>query len=310
MERFLPPSKTASSARLPLTHLLLAVVITAVWGTNFVVIRGALQSFPPLFFALLRFAFVFLPAALFIKRPRTAWRDLILYGTLTGGGQFGLLYVAMGGYISPGLASLVVQSQVFFTVAIAIVTTSEKLARHHAAAAALALCGLLIIGNKAGGEATPAGLAMTLLAGLSWAVANIIMRRGTGGNMLGYIVWSSPFSILPLALLSLTLEGPRAIAHALAIAGPGAWLAVLWQSSGNTLFGFAIWGWLLRQHPAATVTPVALLIPVFGLLSSALFLGEPLQSWKVVAAALILLGLAVNLLGGRLSRSPLASHSP
>jgi O-acetylserine/cysteine efflux transporter len=74
---------------------------------------------------------------------------------------------------------------------------------------------------------------------------------------------------------------------------------VVWQAVGNTMFGYGIWGWLLVRHPAATVAPMALLVPIFGIGASALFLGEPLQSWKLLAAALVMGGLALSLLWPR-----------
>ena len=74
------------------------------------------------------------------------------------------------------------------------------------------------------------------------------------------------------------------------------WAAVAWQSWGNSLFGYAAWGWLLARHPAATITPMALLVPVFGMGASTWWLGESLPSWKLLAAALVMGGLAVNLL--------------
>lgn len=73
-----------------------------------------------------------------------------------------------------------------------------------------------------------------------------------------------------------------------------------WQAAGNTLFGYAAWGWLLVRHAAATVTPLALGVPVFGIGASALWLGEALPAWKLLAAALVLAGLALNLLWPRL----------
>ena len=126
---------TATSGRLPATHLLLAVAVMFVWGTNFVVIKIALLTIPPLLFALLRFTFVFFPAAMFMRRPDVPWKDLAAYGALTGGGQFGVLFLAMNGHISPGLASLVIQCQIFFTVAIAVAVDGAS----HTATAALSL---------------------------------------------------------------------------------------------------------------------------------------------------------------------------
>jgi O-acetylserine/cysteine efflux transporter len=119
-------------------------------------------------------------------------------------------------------------------------------------------------------------------------------------QMLGVVVWSSVFALLPLLALSLLAEGPARMAQGLAAADAGVWAAVVWQAVGNSLFGYAAWGWLLARHPAATVAPMALLVPVFGMGASALLLGEGLPAWKLGAAALVLSGLTLNLFGPRL----------
>jgi O-acetylserine/cysteine efflux transporter len=290
------------SAALPLRHLLLAVAVVAVWGSNFVVIKLALGQLPPLLLATLRYTFALLPAVLFLKRPPVPWRNLATYGVLIGAGQFGLLFIAMDGRISPGLASLVIQTQVFFTIGMAMRTAGERVRPVQWAALALCAAGIATIATHTDGATTAAGLAITLAAAFCWAAGNMTSRRAGRIDMLAYVVWASAFAIPPLLALSLVLEGPARIARALAQADAVAWASVLWQSVGNTLFGYAAWGWLLARHPAATITPMALLVPVFGMASSAWWLGEPLPGWKLGAAALVLGGLALNLLWPRLFR--------
>ena len=130
---------------LPWTHALLAIAVMAVWGTNFVFIRVALDHLPPLTFAALRFFLACAPAIFFIRRPPVPWRNLAAYGVLIGAGQFGLLFIAMHGHISPGLASLVVQTQVFFTVALSMRLTGEKVRAFQIVALALAGAGLAVL---------------------------------------------------------------------------------------------------------------------------------------------------------------------
>ncbi|MDT8990470.1 EamA family transporter [Curvibacter sp. APW13] len=281
-------------------HFLLALAVVAVWGTNFVVIKLALGQMPPLLFATLRFALAVFPAILFLPRPAVPWGNLAAYGLLIGVGQFGLMFVAMNGHISPGLASLVVQTQVFFTIGMAMVLSGERLARVQVVALALATAGIAVIVAHTDGSTTPLGLVLMLLAALSWAGGNIVSRRAGPVNMVAYVVWSSVFAVPPLALLCLAMEGWPAIEAGFAHAGWGTWAAALWQAVGNALFGYAAWGWLLGRYPAATVTPMALLVPVFGMGGSALLLGEGLPGWKLTAAALVLGGLALNLLWPRL----------
>lgn len=282
--------------KLPWRHLLLALAVVAVWGTNFVVIKEALADLPPLLFATLRFSLAFFPALLFIRRPAVSLRNLAAYGVLIGVGQFALLYLAMDGHISPGLASLVIQTQVFFTVGLSMLLVRERLQAYQVLALALAAGGIGVIAAHTGGSTTLLGLALVLFAAFNWAVANMVAKRAGRIDMLGYVVWSSAFAVPPLLTLSLVVEGPAAIGAGLRAAGWGTWVAVLWQSTSNTLFGYAAWGWLLARHPAATITPTALLVPVFGMAASALWLGEPLQGWKLLAAALVMCGLAFNLL--------------
>ncbi len=145
-----------------------------------------------------------------------------------------------------------------------------------------------------------------MLAALSFACANMIVKGAPPAYMLSYIVWASIFALPPLLVLSLVFEGPGTAIHALGSATPTAWAAVLWQSFGNTLFGFAAWGWLLARYPAATVTPTALLMPIFGMSASSLLLGESLPPWKVAGATLIIAALCINVIAARLRgfRSP------
>lgn len=283
-------------ATLPLSHLLLALAVVVVWGTNFVVIKLALAHLPPLLFAALRFLFAFLPAAFFLKRPAVPLRALALYGLFIGPGQFALLYIAMAHWISPGLASLVIQMQAFFTIGLAIWLAGDHIHGYQGVALALAGAGLAAILLHAGGDATPLGVVLVLVAALSWASGNVVAKREPAENMLAYVVWASLFSFPPLIVLSLLFEGWKAIASSLAGADALTWAAVLYQSLGNTLFGYASWAFLLARHPAATVSPLSLLVPIVGMGASALLLGESLPVWKLLAAALVMAGLALNVL--------------
>jgi len=276
--------------------LLLALAIVAVWGTNFVVIKNSLASFPPFYFAALRYIFVLLPLVFFMPRPKVGWSNLCIYGLATGVGQFGVMYYAVNSQISPGLASLVVQTQVFFTIGFAMLFAKEGLKRYQAVAVGIALLGLGIIALHTDSTTTFLGLALVVFAGLSWGIANTVSRQAGSINMVSYVVWASAFSIPPLVLIALIFEGGVAHLWDVTLAAPlGAWVGVLWQSWANTLFGYAAWGWLLSKHPAALVAPAPLLVPIFGMGASAFFLGEALPPWKVEAASLVIAGLIINL---------------
>lgn len=291
-----------SRANLSPTHLLLAVLIMAVWGTNFVVIKFALAHLPPLTLALLRFTLAFFPLALFLPRPKVGWGNLAAYGALIGAGQFGVLFTAMRADITPGLASLVVQTQVFFTIFLSMRLTGERVAPYQIVALLIAGTGLATIALHTDGTATPLGLVLVLIAAFSWSSGNMVSRQAGPQNMLAYVVWSSIFAVPPLLVFALLLEGPTRMIEGIRAADATTWGAVLWQSVGNTMFGYAAWGWLLNRHPAATVAPMALMVPVFGMGASALLLGEPMQPWKLTAFALVMGGLSVGMLWPRIKQ--------
>jgi O-acetylserine/cysteine efflux transporter len=288
-----------NDSSLSVRDLLLALAVVFVWGTNFVVIRLGLNALPPLLFASLRFTFVLLPMVFFLPKPKVSFANLAIYGVAIGLGQFGLLFIAMNGMISPALASLVVQVQVFFTIGLSMLRNAERLKLYQLAAFALAIAGIGVIVAHNGKGATILGIILILGAAASWALANQCGKEAGKVNALAYVVWASMFSLPPLYLLTLWREGWPAIAAGLGHATLATWAVVLWQSVGNTMFGYGCWAWLLARYPAATVSPLSLLVPVFGFGASALLLGEPLQGWKIAAGLLVMAGLALNLFWGR-----------
>jgi O-acetylserine/cysteine efflux transporter len=285
---------------LPFNHLLLGLAVVFVWGTNFVVIRWGLDGLPPFLLATLRFALSALPWMLFMPRPPVPWSRMAAFGMLLGVGQFALLFLAMRSSISPGMASLVIQMQVFFTIGLSLLIWHEPLRRYQVLGMLLAVGGLGVIASHLNASVTATGILVVLAAGFFWACANLVVKSIGRVNMLHFVVWSSAFAVPPLFALSWWLEGsPSVMLAVLKQTSPAVWATVFWQAVGNTLFGYGVWNWLLSRHPAALVTPMALLVPVFGMSASALALGEPLQPWKLQAALLVMAGLAVIVLWPR-----------
>jgi O-acetylserine/cysteine efflux transporter len=166
------------------------------------------------------------------------------------------------------------------------------------------LTGVLIILKHTDATTTALGLALVLAAAASWAASNIVVRSTSEVDMFAFVVWASLFSAVPLFAMSFLLEGWPAMQSGLAGATAATWAAVAWQSIANTLFGYAAWSALLSRYPVATIAPMSLLVPIFGMGASALSLGEPLDDWKLLAAGFVMCGLALNLLWPRLRRAP------
>jgi len=294
--------KTQLSTR----DLALALMIVAVWGFAFVPIKVALVEVPPFALAAVRFFVAAVPMVFFIRRPTMPWRSIAAYGLAIGVCQFSLLFLGMKLGMPAGLSSIVMQVQVFFTMGLAVAFAGDRLQRHQVQGAAIGAAGLLVLAayklahDSAG---TFTGFALVVLAAMAWGTGNIIAKRGAGdhgADMFALVVWSSLVPPLPLAALSFLFEGGAASLHAVIAMSGKAWACVAVMAYGATLFGFGTWNALLHRYPTALISPFGLLIPVTGLASGALFLGETLAPLQAVGAALVLFGLAVNVYGLRL----------
>ncbi len=295
-----------SSAALPFRHLLLALVVVFIWGTNFVAIKMALRELPPLLLCAVRFICVAIPVVFFLPRPAITWRQLIVYGLTMFALHFGFLFLGMKLGMSAGLASLTLQFQVFVTLALAAVVLKERISPIQIAGAFTAFAGFALVAIHLGGEVTVAGLACVLLGATSWGYANFASKRLGRVNPLALVVWGSLVVPVPMALASLLFEGPALIAESLMRVGGLTVLSVAFIVYASTLLAYSLWSWLLSRHPASMIAPFTLLVPVFGMLSAALLLGESLPAWKLQAAALVIAGLALNLFGLRFVAARLA----
>ncbi len=292
-----------SAAALSLRHLLLALLIVTIWGSNFVAIKLALYDLPPLLLCTLRFVFVSIPAVFFLRRPPVPVGQLLTFGFTMFGFQFGFMFLGMKLGMPAGLASIVLQFQVFVTMALAAAVLKERISIAQIAGALVAGAGFVVVGLHTSGDVTVAGLVCLLLAAMSWGFANFTSKRLGKVNPLALVVWGSLVVPVPMAVASLAFEGPELIVHSLAHVGGTALLSLAYIVYLSTLVAYSLWSWLLAHHPATTVTPFALLVPVVGLLSSALMLGESLPAWKMAAAALVIAGLALTVFGPRWQRA-------
>ena len=287
---------------MPARSVALVVLVTAIWGVNFVVIHEGLEHFPPLLFNSLRFALMAVPAIFLVGRPRVPWRYVIAIGATLGVIKFGLLFVSIDQGLPVGLASLLLQLQVIFTIAIAAVVLGERPRREQVAGSAVAFAGLAVIAVDRAASAPILPFVLVVGAAAAWGVNNTLTRMAQPPDALALLVWASLVAPLPLLGLSFAFEGPAEIGDALAGIDLGAIGALLFVAGASGLFGFAAWIALLKRHSAASVTPFALLVPVFGIASAALLLGERPSTLELSGALLICAGLAATLLPPRTHR--------
>lgn len=281
-------------------HWLLALLVVLFWGVNFVVIKIGLHTFPPILLSFGRFIFTALPAVFFLKRPAIPWSQLFGYGIILFALQFSFLFSGMKLGVSAGIASLIMQNQVFVTIGLAALFLGERPSLYQLWGALIAFIGVAIIALHQGGDVSLIGLVLVILAAVSWGIGNVIAKSFKQIDPLSLVVWGSLVASPCLLILSFWLEGA------------GAWQASYqswdWSSAGSVLYlaylstiiGYGVWSFLLRRYSAAMVAPLTLLVPLVGMGTSALWLREGLPMWKLGASSLVLAGLATNIFGAKL----------
>ncbi|KOU20044.1 MULTISPECIES: EamA family transporter [unclassified Streptomyces] len=275
-------------------HTALAVLVAAVWGFNFVVIEIGLDHFPPLLLSALRFLVAALPAVFFVGRPKAAWKWIAGVGIALGIAKFGLLFTGMAAGMPAGLSSLVLQIQSVFTAVLAAVVLRERPGRVRVLGMGVALAGIAVAAVDGGTSGPVLGFTLVVAAAACWGVSNVLTRKASPPDALNFMVWVCTVPVLPLLALSLLLEGPERDLAALrsldwsgvAVIGYVAWV--------STVFGFVAWSYLLRRYPASAVAPFSLLVPVFGMSSAALVLGESVSGLRWLAAVLLVGGVALT----------------
>ncbi len=282
---------------------LLALLVVFAWGINFVVIKLGLHQMPPLLLAGLRFLLVAFPAIFFVARPKVPLKLLLGYGLMISFGQFAFLFCAIKFGMPAGLASLVLQAQAFFTIVLGALTFRERLQGKQLAGIGLAIIGMLVlIDGSLNGQFVPwLGFGLTLVAALCWATGNIfnkkIMQLPQQPKVMSLVVWSALIPILPFMAASLIIEGPQAMKQGLLGIDSTTVLALCYLAFVASIVGYGIWGALLGRYETWRVAPLSLLVPVVGIASAALLLGETLNLLQLSGAVLIMAGLYINIFG-------------
>jgi O-acetylserine/cysteine efflux transporter len=279
----------------PTRHRLLALLVAVLWGVNFLAIDASLGQFPPLFLVAVRFALLAVPTVLLVRPPRVPRRWVIGYGLGFGVAQFAFLFLAMDLGMPPGLASLVLQASAPFTVLLGVLLTREQLSRRAGIGVLVAVGGLAVVGLHRAESAALLPFVLTLLGALGWALGNLCTRQARTTEPLRLVMWMSVVPPLPALALSLLIEGPGRIAASFDGLGERtgllALLGLVYTVVLATLLGSGIWSWLMARHPAGSVAPFSMLVPVVGMSTAALVLGERTAPLELLGGALVVGGV-------------------
>jgi len=290
--------------------ILLALLVVTVWGVNFTVIKLSVAELPPVLVAALRFFFAAVPAVFFVRRPDAPWRLVIAYGLFMGVALYALLNLSIYLGMPASLASLVLQVQAMFTILLGFVVLRERPRPQQLLGVAVAFGGIALIGSVGLEGMGFLPFALIIAAAMAWGVANIVSKKAGNIDMLSFTVWGNLVAPLPLLLLSVALDGPGVVAHALTHPTWQVAAMVAFLAYPNTLFGFAVWSNLLKRYPTASVAPFTLLVPVAGIASGVVFLGETIGPVEIAGGALILLGLGLAVIRRREPAAYAAIRAP
>ena len=298
---------------------LLAIGVATLWGFNFWVIDWGMRGIPPLLFVALRFAIVSL-AAFVVPKPDLPWRSILGVGLFMSLGHFGFLYASMAAGLQPGIAALLLQGQVVFTIVIAAVALRERPTQPQVIGVGLGMVGLAVVGFGRGGNAPLIAVLLCLAGALSWGVGNVIARaagrvapsgiahtgaarRGQAMQGLSLTVWSSLVVPLPALGGAVAMDGWNGVMAGLESFGWRSLISTLYTALLCTLVGNAVFTTLLARHPSASVVPWVLLAPAVAMTSAWLLLDQGLSRGEFVGGLALVLGVLITM-RGRSSRVP------
>jgi O-acetylserine/cysteine efflux transporter len=298
-----------SATRFRAIDLIAALSVVVIWGLNFVAMKVGLRTFTPFQLGLARYLFAVFPLILVVPRPQVHWGWVVAYGFLQGVGQFGLLFMGLHLGMTAALASVLMQTQIFFTAFFSFVLLQERPGRQLTVGLVFAGLGLACIAGEQLAHArhaqvsitTTSGVALTLGAAVMWAASNLIVSQARRANVpfkiVPFLVWSSLVPILPFLGMTLLFD-PVPSRWAWHGATGNSWLAVAYLGWISTIIAYALWTGMLMRHPANRVAPFSLGVPIVGLAAGVFLLDESLSGWQWVGIGLIATALACVLLGG------------
>jgi len=286
---------------------LLALAIIFIWGLNFVVIAWGVEGIPPLLLGGIRFLFVAAVGSFFFKRPNTPllwWFALAIPISFL---QFAFLFSAISYGMPAGLASLVLQSQILFTLIFSFLFLRENIQAYQIIAIIIAGFGLLLIAPiNDTATVTALGFSLTIAGAVCWAIGNISTRtigqKGYDANV-NLVIWSSWIPPIPFFICSYFIEGSELIKSSLLNFDLQSAFALFYLSVVATVMGYGMWSYLLKQYPAAQVAPLTLGVPIVGLTSSWLLLDEHINHIQWMGILLVIIGLLINTFGKKAIKS-------
>lgn len=271
----------------------LAVLVMVIWGYNFVVAKIGIAELPPIFMMGLRFTFSALLLVPFVTMPREKMKEIAALSVVLGAAHFSMMFTGLK-TIDASTAAIAIQLQVPFSALLATVLLNDPPGWRRLVGMAVAFGGVLLIAGEPRFAGSLWALGLVIGAAFVWAVGNIQVKKMGRIDEMALLAWMSVMAAPQLFLLSFILEeGQFAAAQAATWYG---WGAVAYQAVAVVAISYGIWYRLLARHAVNAIVPYTLLVPIFGVTSAAIWLGETLTARIVIGGAITLVGVAIIIL--------------
>lgn len=281
----------------------LCIVIMAIWGLNFSVVKLGLNGMDPMLLTGLRFTLAVIPAIFFVRKPDVHILYLIGYGLTFGVGVWGMSTCSIGAGLSPGMAALLLQTNVVFGLFLGWAMLNEKVKFAHILGSLIALGGLAASLTVTDGSVNFQGVTLILFAAISWSISGILIKKSQTKAVFSFTLWAMLFAPLPLFLMSYVQVGASAFTTFFDHLTGVVLFSIVYQAYGTTLFGYWIWNRMIVSHPLSQVAPFTLLVPIFAILGSNILFNEVISLEKLLSSSLIIFGLLIGILPVERARS-------
>ena len=272
-----------------LMHIMMAIFVPFIWGTGFVVAKGAINEFPPILLMAFRFLVTSLVLVWFVKPPIGRLKALFFIAIVASAIQYSFTFTGLKG-LDAGFASLIVQLEVPFLVILGVILLGEKPSIKKWIGIFIAFSGVgLLVGKVEFGNAW-LSVSLVVLGAFTWAIGQILVRKLNHIDGLTTTAWVAVFATPQLFLMSFLFENNQM--DSMLNASMSIWWAVLYLGLIMTALGYYFWYTLIRTYQVEKVAPFLLLLPVFSLAGGVIFLGEELSFMKVIGGFVVILGVA------------------
>lgn len=270
-------------------HYLLALTTIFFWGFGLVAITFVLQSVTPLFGLFLRFGIVAGVLLPFYRKPPVPIMQILFVSFTFGILHIGMIFWALQIGIDSSLAAMVGQTGVPFSIMLAFFVFGQKPSLQKIVGVIIAFGGTSVLVGTPSSILHPFAFLLMVGSAFFWAVYNIGLKKCNSSSPLGMIAWLSLFSGIMSLALSLIFETGQ-VSSIIHIAPLGI-CAILYASIGDMIIAHGIWGYLMTKACINKILPLAMIVPVLGVIGGVLFLHEQMSPQMVLGSVIMLCGV-------------------